>query len=124
MRFSPEMTRVTPLLSTLPPEDTLKRPDGPHSNNEHVRKAVLEQKEPQHLAWAFVRGDGKGRGFGFTGGHFHRNWKNDNFRKVVLNAITWTAHAEVPTAGVVSKTPTPEELDANQDFRKPNKAKD
>ena len=33
------------------------------------------------------RETGRSRGFGFTGGHFHRNWKEDNFRKVMLNAI-------------------------------------
>ena len=30
-------------------EETLKRKDGPHSNNPHVRAAVLERKEPQHV---------------------------------------------------------------------------
>jgi hypothetical protein len=31
-----------------------------------------------------------GRGFGFTGGHKHVNWADDNFRKVVLNGLLWT----------------------------------
>ena len=79
---------------------------------------MLERKEPQHVAWAFVRGDGKGRGFGFTGAHYHKNWANDNARKVVLNAIIWTAKVEVPENGVESKTPTEAELDANQDYPK------
>ncbi len=120
MRFSPQMTRVTPILSALPGPDTLKRKDGPHSGNPHVRKAVLEDRQPQHLAWAFERGDGKGRGFGFTGGHFHRNWQQDDFRKTVLNAIVWTAHVDVPTNGVASATPSSEEMDANQDYPKPD----
>ena len=122
MRFVPEMTRVTPVLSAVAPESTLKRKDGPHSGNPYVRKAVKEKK-PQHLAWAFERGDSKGRGFGFTGGHFHRNWQNDNFRKLVLNAIAWTAHVDVPDTGIESKTPTDEEMDANQDYPKPEKKK-
>ena len=42
------------------------------------------------------RPDG-GRGFGFTGGHFHRNWGDPNFRKLVLNAILWTAGLDVPS---------------------------
>ena len=119
MRFSSKVD-VTPILSALPPADTLTRKDGPHHNNPHVREAVLERKEPQHVAWAFVRGDGKGRGFGFTGGHFHKNWANDNARKVVLNAIVWTAKAEVPEGGIASPTPTETELDANQDYPKPD----
>jgi type 1 glutamine amidotransferase len=120
MRFSPEMTRVQPILTAVPPESTLNREDGPHSGNPHVRKAIKERR-PQHLAWAFVRGDGIGRGFGFTGGHFHRNWKDDNFRKTLLNAIAWTAHVDVPATGIESKTPTEEELLANQDEPKPSK---
>ncbi len=118
MRFAPEMTRVTPILAALPPESTLARGDGTHSGNPYVREEV-KAKKPQYLAWAFVRGDGKGRGFGFTGGHFHRNWQNDDFRKLVLNAIAWTAHVEVPENGISSATPGDAELDANQDEPKP-----
>jgi hypothetical protein len=47
------------------------------------------------------RADG-GRGVGFTGGHVHRNWKDDNFRKVVLNALLWICKVEVPKDGVES----------------------
>lgn len=123
MRFSDQMTRVTPLLTAMPPQETLSRPDGAHSGNPVVRKAVLEEKQPQHLAWAFERGDGKGRGFGFTGGHFHNNWQNDQFRKLVLNSIVWTAHGEVPKSGVASATPSESDLAANQDYEKKDQAK-
>lgn len=116
MRFSDQMTRVTPILTAMPPTKTLERKDGPHSGNPAVRKAILNEKQPQHMAWAFVRGDGVGRGFGFTGGHWHRSWQNDNFRKIVLNAIVWTAHGEVPAEGVASATPDEKELAANQDY--------
>ena len=40
MRFQPEMKGVTPILSAHPPQSTMKRKDGPHSNNPHVRKAA------------------------------------------------------------------------------------
>ena len=112
------MSRVTPILSALPGADTLKRKDGAHSGNPAVRKAVLEDKQPQHLAWAFVRGDGVGRGFGFTGGHFHSNWQNDDFRKLVLNAIVWSAKVDVPGNGVASQTPSDEAMENNQDTPK------
>ncbi|MGD9854149.1 MAG: PVC-type heme-binding CxxCH protein, partial [Planctomycetaceae bacterium] len=46
---------------------------------------------------------------------------NDDFRKVVLNAIVWTAGGDVPEAGVPSATPTVEEIEANQDYPKPEK---
>ena len=61
----------------------------------------------------FERPDG-GRGFGFTGGHFHANWGNDDFRKTVLNALLWIAKADVPAAGVQSMV-TGEELKQNLD---------
>lgn len=117
MRFKEGMKGVTPVLTDLPPATTLtSRQDGPHSGNPHVRAAVLERKEPQHVAWAVEREDG-GRGFGFTGGHFHKGWGNDDQRKLVLNAILWTAKAEVPASGVESKV-TPEDLAANLDKKK------
>ena len=68
------------------------------------------------------RRDG-GRGFGFTGGHFHWNWGHDEFRQLVLNAIVWAAKAEVPEGGVPSKPLTVAELEENQDFPKPDNYK-
>lgn len=117
MRFRDQMKDVTPILSAHPPESTMRRPDGPHSGNPDVRKAVAAG-EIQHLAWAAQR-EGGGRGFGFTGGHFHWNWANENFRKVMLNAIVWTAHGTVPENGVSTPNPTQTELEANQDEPKP-----
>ena len=121
MRFREGKAGVTPILSDLPPESSLSRPDGPHSGNPAVRAAVLEREEPQHVAWAAERpaSEGGGRGFGFTGGHFHWNWGHDDMRTLVLNAIAWAAHAEVPQGGVPSETPTVEELMANQDYDVP-----
>lgn len=113
MRFAEGMKNVTPILTALPPKETLERPDGPHSGNPAVRAAV-EKGELQHVAWAIER-PGGGRGFGYTGGHFHDNWQNDNTRTLMLNAIAWAANIEVPKDGVKSTTPTDEEMKANLD---------
>lgn len=121
MRFSETITRVTPLLTAMPPKETLSRRDGSHSGNPDVRQAVLVDKKPQHLSWAYERGDGKGRGFGVTGGHYHKNWQQDDFRKLVLNGIVWTAHGEIPEDGIASATPTAEDIAANQDYSKGEK---
>jgi type 1 glutamine amidotransferase len=110
MRFRENMDRVVPILTAIPPASTLNRPDGPHEGNPTVRTKI---GQPQHVAWAIEREDG-GRGFGFTGGHFHRNWANDDFRKLFLNALLWTAKAEVPQDGVASQV-TAEEMAANLD---------
>jgi type 1 glutamine amidotransferase len=105
MRFRDKMEGVLPILTAIPPASTLDRPDGPHSGNPTVRSKI---GQPQHVAWAVERSDG-GRGFGFTGGHFHRNWGDDNFRKLFLNAMLWVAKAEVPADGVASEI-SPEDL--------------
>ena len=57
-----------------------------------------------------------GRGFATTCGHFFDNWKNDDFRKLVLNGLIWTAHVEVPE-GVVSKYPTRQEIEGKGSAR-------
>ena len=64
MRFRPKMAGVTPILSALPPDDTLKLRDGSHSGNPHVRRAI-KNGEKQHVAWASENPNG-GRGFGIT----------------------------------------------------------
>lgn len=112
MRFRPEMQGVTPIISAVAPDSTMSRKDGPHSGNPDVRRAVAD-KVPQHLAWAYERPDG-GRGFGYTGGHFHKNWGDDNNRKLFLNALVWAAKLDVPTNGVESKV-SEEDLKANLD---------
>jgi hypothetical protein len=114
MRFRDGMKGILPILWAVPPDSTMSRPDGPHEGNPAVREAV-KRGEPQIVAWACKRPDG-GRGFGFTGGHFHQNWGNDNLRKLVLNAILWTAKVEVPAAGVDCKV-TEADLGRNLDHK-------
>jgi hypothetical protein len=112
MRFREGMKGVRPILSAVPPESTMSRSDGAHEGNPAVRDAV-KRGEPQVVAWASERPDG-GRGFGFTGAHYHHNWGNEDFRKLVLNAILWTAKASVPARGVESVI-TQEDLKQNPD---------
>jgi len=113
MRFIEDRTGFTPILTDVPPMDTLKRPDGMRSGNPAVRKAVANG-ESQHVGWAYERPEG-GRGFGFTGGHNHESWQDDNYRKVMLNAILWTAGMEVPKKGVNSSAPDHVEIESNLD---------
>ncbi|MEM0898067.1 MAG: ThuA domain-containing protein [Verrucomicrobiota bacterium] len=103
MRFQPDMEGVTPILSAHPPQSTMERKDGPHSNNPQVRKAMAAG-EIQHIGWAYERPGGKGRGFGTTGGHYHHTWDSNDWRTLILNAIAWTAGVEVPENGVPSKS--------------------
>jgi hypothetical protein len=114
MRFRKGLQGVTPILSDVAPDSTMSRPDGHHSGNPAVRESV-KNKEKQHVAWAAERPDG-GRGFGFTGGHFHQGWGNADQRKLVLNAILWSAKVEVPSGGVESVI-TAEDLLKNLDLK-------
>lgn len=112
MRFPEGMKSVTPILTAVPPDNTRGK-DGmndAHGGNPEVQK---HKGEAEHMMWAIERADG-GRGFGFTGGHKHKNWGDENFRKIVLNAILWTAKMEVPEGGVESKI-TEEDLASNLD---------
>ena len=110
MRFRDPSDGVTEILTAVPPDSTREKPDGPHSNNPTVRAAKGAREV---LAWAYER-PGGGRGFGCTGAHFHRNWANDDFRKLMLNALAWTAGLDVPSEGLAS-TVSAEEVAANLD---------
>ena len=121
MRFVKDMKGVTPILSDLPGPETLRRPDGERSGNPTVRKAVAAGKK-QVVAWAYDRPSG-GRGFGFTGAHNHVSWQDENFRKVVLNAILWTANVDVPKNGCPSPSVSDERVKENVDDKKPKQRK-
>ena len=55
--------------------------------------------EIQHIGWAYERPDGKSRGFGTTGGHYHETWGSHDWRTLILNAIAWTSGVEIPKMG-------------------------
>ena len=115
MRFRPARGEVLDLVTATPTRERVKK----YINlwNEY---GVAELGKPQSLMWGVERPDG-GRGVGFTGGHYHRNWAVDGFRKLALNAIVWTAGLEVPKDGVVSKAVSEDELNANLDDKGHNK---
>jgi hypothetical protein len=114
MRFRPDMKGLTPILTAKPSDATRDGPyvypRGPYP---HIQAA---KGQTETMMWALERPDG-GRGVGFTGGHFHRNWLNDDFRKVVLNAALWMCQGDVPEKGVAS-TVTEMDLKENLDPKK------
>lgn len=106
-----EGMQFTPILVAKPSDDVRDGPyvypKGPY---DHI---VADSGRDEAMMWAVERPDG-GRGFGFTGGHFHINWANDDFRRVVLNTFLWVSGAEVPEGGVAS-TVTEADLMMNLD---------
>jgi type 1 glutamine amidotransferase len=115
MRFREGMKGVTPILTALPPDSTRGK-EGDRSSHGGNPDVFARKGMPEHVMWVTERPDG-GRGFGFTGGHFHKNWGDPNFRKIVLNALLWIAKAEVPPEGVNCQL-SPDDLNANLDPKK------
>jgi len=111
IRFRPGMKDVTSLLVAKPSDQVRQGPyvypKGPY---DHV---VAASGRDETMMWCVERPDG-GRGFGFTGGHRHKNWGNDNQRKIVLNALVWLSKLPVPEGGVESSV-TEDDLKENLD---------
>lgn len=101
LRWRPEMTGLTPILVAKPTDQVRNGPyvwpSGPYP---HIQ---ADQGRDETMMW--VSETGSRRAFGFTGGHFHDNWGDDNFRRVVLNALLWVSRLEVPADGVESNVP-------------------
>ena len=82
LRFLPDDKRLVPILVTDIPGES----------------------QPQTVAYA-VEARRRGTRVWLLGGHFHSNWQVENYRRMLLNALLWTAHADVPAGGVQSTLP-------------------
>src|SRR5258708_6547732 len=94
IRFRPDDKRLTPILTTMLPKDAPNK---------------------ETIAWAAERADG-GRGFGFTGAHFHSNWGIPDFRRMIVNAILVSAKVNVPGRRAKSDV-TPQDLKTKQNSK-------
>jgi hypothetical protein len=113
MRWREDTSGITPIL-VAKPSDKVRNgpyvwPAGPYP---HIQAA---KGRDETMMW--VTEQGQKRAFGFTGGHFHDNWGDANFRKVILNALLWVTGVEVPADGVKS-TLWPDALKQNLDQKK------
>jgi Trehalose utilisation len=119
IRFRDGKAGVTQLLVATP-SDAVR--DGPYVYPKGPYPHVQAAKgQPETMMWAVERPDG-GRGFGFTGGHYHRNWRNEDQRRLMLNALVWLAKLEVPAGGVDSAPVTDEEARQHLDAKPAQKA--
>ncbi|MCM8526887.1 MAG: ThuA domain-containing protein [Lentisphaeraceae bacterium] len=112
IKFGKDVFKVLQGIPTK--EDRQGKTSWPRGPHKHIVEA---EGRVETLLWTIERADG-GRGFGFTGGHVHWNWKDDNYRKLILNTIVWSAGIKVPENGVSSATPTKEEMEANMKPKK------
>src|SRR5262249_48632504 len=51
------------------------------------------------VAWSWERPDG-GRSFGFSGLHFHENWRLPAYRRLVAQGILWSLKMPIPAKGL------------------------
>ncbi|MGL4462123.1 MAG: ThuA domain-containing protein [Planctomycetia bacterium] len=81
-------------------------PNGPASNVVAVATTMAPTEPPtKHVvSWCIERKDG-GRGAAVVMPHYYRNWKIDDLRTSILNAVVWTAKREVPKDGVKVDVP-------------------
>ncbi len=105
MRWRSDPAGLTHILQSVPPDGTRGTAD-----------AKAHPGRSEVTAWAYDRPNG-GRGFGFTGGHNHKNWANDDFRRLVVNAILWSAKVEVPKDGA-PVVMDPEAINRNLDDKR------
>ena len=93
IRFPPEREKVSPILTgKLHPQFRDGKP------------LIIDKPESHPVAWTFERADG-GRSFTFTGLHYLVSLDNPALRKLLLNAVFWTAKMDVPQEGVRTNAP-------------------
>jgi len=51
------------------------------------------------VGWAWERPDG-GRSFGFSGLHFHVNWRHEQYQRLISQAALWTLKLPIPKTGI------------------------
>jgi hypothetical protein len=70
----------------------------PEGSAKPLLRVPIDGKE-QTVAWAWERPDG-GRSFGFSGLHFHDNWKLTEYRRLVAQGVLWALKLPVPKDGL------------------------
>lgn len=55
--------------------------------------------EPETVCWAWERPD-NGRSFGFSGLHFHENWKLPEYRRLLAQGVLWSLKLPIPKDGL------------------------
>jgi type 1 glutamine amidotransferase len=65
----------------------------------HPLVRVRIDDNPETVCWCWERPDG-GRAFGFSGLHFHDNWRLPEYRRLVAQGVLWTLNKPIPKAGL------------------------
>ncbi|HEY7315016.1 MAG TPA: ThuA domain-containing protein [Gemmataceae bacterium] len=65
----------------------------------HPLLQVTIDGQRETVAWSWERPDG-GRSFGFSGLHFHDNWRLQAYRRLVAQGVLWTLKKPIPKDGL------------------------
>ena len=87
----------------------LKVPKLPKHWTPLVRVPIEGSEET--VGWAWERPDG-GRSFGYSGLHFHVNWRHKQYQQLIAQAALWTLKLPVPKGGLSVKL-DPKVIDLN-----------
>ncbi len=93
--FAQSSGRLTPILTASL---------APSSGDSMAANAAPLPRADYVVAWALERPAG-GRAFGFTGLHYLTALGLPQIRQLLVNAIAWTAHIEVPPGGIAVVAP-------------------
>jgi|GEM_PF-494649 len=113
LNFDDDCEHCHALASATPTKQNMVRYGSPKFWN---KDAADKLGTEQVLLWCRDPGSSDkagARGAGFVGGHYHKNWAIDPYRKLILNTITWLARVEVPSGGVESGPVTKAMLNKN-----------
>ena len=65
----------------------------------HPLLSVPVDDDVHTVAWSWKRPDG-GRSFGFSGCHFHDNWRLPQYRRMIAQATLWSVTEAIPEDGL------------------------
>ena len=88
--------RIKPILSGIPSYAERRKKNQSRQILKHIKENIGRKEV---VMWSYERAH-NGRSIGFTGGHFHASWKNEDFRKLILNAVAWVSHLPIPKKGL------------------------
>jgi type 1 glutamine amidotransferase len=66
----------------------------------HPLVRVSIDNQPETVAWCWERPD-RGRSFGFSGLHYHDNWRLTEYRRLVAQGVLWTLKKPIPKDGLL-----------------------
>ncbi len=65
----------------------------------HPLVRVTIDNQPETVAWCWERLD-HGRSFGFSGLHYHDNWRLTEYRRLIAQGVLWTLKKPIPKDGL------------------------